>query len=290
MKPMLAVNADINSLRFPYLVSPKLDGVRCLIINGVAYSRNLKPIRNNHIQAVLGDPKLNGFDGEIIVGSPTAKDVYRKTNSAVSRIEGEPNFTFHVFDDLSWSSTFFRHRFEEVCIRGENSPYVSVVPHDLVHLPDELSELETRYVEQGYEGVMLRDPEAIYKFGRATLKENSLLKVKRFSDSEAVVIGFEEQMTNLNEKTISELGNSKRSSHQANMHPAGILGSLVVKDVLSGVEFNIGTGFSAIERGSIWGMRPRYLGQVVSYTHFEVGVKDKPRFPVFKGFRALEAA
>ena len=28
-----------------------------------------------------------------------------------------------------------------------------------------------------------------------------------------------------------------------------------------------------------------YAGRVVSYSHFEIGTKDLPRFPVFRGFR-----
>ena len=42
----------------------------------------------------------------------------------------------------------------------------------------------------GYEGLMLRDPNGIYKFGRSSVKENILLKVKEFMDDEAEIIAF----------------------------------------------------------------------------------------------------
>ena len=50
MKPMLSHTiTDTSDVKYPVLVSQKLDGIRCLIIDGVAVSRNLKPIRNNRV-------------------------------------------------------------------------------------------------------------------------------------------------------------------------------------------------------------------------------------------------
>jgi hypothetical protein len=80
-QPMLADKAPAV-LRFPLLVSSKLDGIRCTVINGVAMSRSFKPLPNKHLQKVLAEG-FDGLDGEIIVGPVGAKDVYNKTNSAV---------------------------------------------------------------------------------------------------------------------------------------------------------------------------------------------------------------
>ena len=57
-------------------------------------------------------------------------------------------------------------------------------------------------LDDGYEGLMLRAPDGPYKFGRSTVKENTLLKVKNFLDDEAEVIGFKEQTTNTNVNLI----------------------------------------------------------------------------------------
>lgn len=288
MKPMLATNANLSNLHFPYYASPKLDGVRCLIRDGVALSRNLKPIRNEYVQNILGDTRFNGFDGELIVGSPTAEDVFRKTSSAVSTIEGEPEIRFHVFDDLTYPSAAFTARLNGLRIKVPHQSVISLVDQRLVTLFSDLESLEKTYLEEGYEGLMLRDPRSLYKFGRATVKENSLLKVKRFSDSEAIIIGFEEQLKNTNKAEISELGRTKRSSHQAGLIPADTLGALLVRDVNTGVEFSIGSGLSAEERKHIWNNWREYYGKYISYKFFSVGVKDKPRHPVFKGFRIVE--
>ena len=89
IKPMLATEADFNKLRYPVCAQPKLDGIRVVIKNGVVYSRSLKPIPNKHIQALFRH--LDGLDGELIVGNPTAHDVFQKTTSGVMSKEGEPD-------------------------------------------------------------------------------------------------------------------------------------------------------------------------------------------------------
>ena len=106
VKPMLAGKATDKQIaelldKFGEMyASPKLDGIRCTIQNGIAYSRSLKPIRNEYIQSILGGIELyNGLDGELIVGSSTAHDVYRTTTSNVMRSTGEPDFKFYIFDN-----------------------------------------------------------------------------------------------------------------------------------------------------------------------------------------------
>ena len=81
VKPMLAVEVDFNKLRYPVYTQPKLDGIRVVFKDGVVYSRSLKAIPNKHVQALFRH--LQGVDGELIVGNPTAHDVFQKTTSGV---------------------------------------------------------------------------------------------------------------------------------------------------------------------------------------------------------------
>jgi DNA ligase-1 len=128
-----------------------------------------------------------------------------------------------------------------------------------------------------------------YKLGRSTLKQGWLLKIKRFLDGEAEVIGFTEQLSNTNEKEINELGLSKRSSKKAGMVPAGRLGEFKVRELKTGVEFEVGTGLGlTLEmRQQIWDNQASYLGKIIKYKHQPSGAKEngKPRFPVWLGFR-----
>src|SRR5690606_27777905 len=113
--------------------------------------------------------------------------------------------------------------------------------------------------------------------GRSTAREGHLLKLKRFTDGEAVVIGFEELMHNANEATKDELGYTKRSTHADGKVPMGTLGALKVRDLTTGIEFSIGTGYTAAQRRKLWDARDTLVGKVVKYKHFEGGVKDAPR-------------
>jgi len=277
MKPMLACNVDLTKLKFPVLASPKLDGVRAIIRDGVVLSRSLKPIPNRHVQMMFGRPELEGLDGELILGDPTHPEAYRRTVSAIMSIEGDPDVDFHVFD--KWDRDY---PYKEVSLS-----YWLIIPvySTPIHTMEELEEYEVALLDKGYEGVMLRDPQSPYKFGRSTAKEGYLLKLKRFADSEAEIIGFEELLHNHNEATINETGHHERSTKQDGLLPADTLGALIVRDIHSGVEFKIGTGFTAAERKKFWNLKATIRCSLVKYRYFPTGGKEKPRFPSFQGFR-----
>lgn len=250
---------DVAKLQFPVVVSPKLDGVRAIVQGGIVLSRSLKPITNKYVQSMFS--KYEYMDGELIVGASNAPDVYRKTVSGVMSEAGEPDVTFCAFD------------------------WVQKVKHHLVDTSTKLLEIEADYTAQGYEGIMIRDPHGRYKQGRSTLSEGILIKLKRFQDAEAEIIGTEELMHNYNEDTINELGNIQRSSHKENLFGGDTLGALHVRNCTDGVEFKIGTGFTAAQRKAFWQDRRSMVGQLVTYKFFPVGVKEASRHPVFKGFR-----
>ena len=283
MKPMLASPAG-PVIPFPMLLSPKLDGIRCLIIDGVAVGRSLKPIPNKYVQLLFGHHEFNGLDGELIVGSPLAKEVFQVTTSGVMSIEGQPKVKFYVFDDFMENGRF-ENRLRSALSRVKKHTHFMPVRHDHVMSSSELDQWESDYLAAGYEGVMLRHPDGPYKYGRSTAKEAWLLKVKRFVDAEAKVIGYSEAQHNANEAKRNELGQLERSSHKAGKVGKQTLGALMVKDLKTGVEFDIGTGFTESQRQLLWMTGDSLIGKVVKYKSQPTGVKDKPRFPVFLGFR-----
>lgn len=285
-KPMLAATiTETAALPFPLIASPKLDGIRCIVRGGVAYSRSNKPIRNRYVQLQVAAhaETLEGLDGELIVGSPTAPDVYRVTNSAVMSIEGEPRFRFYVFDDIHRRDTPFERAHQTLQERSFPA-FVEVLTHRIVQSEAELLILEGGLLDLGYEGVMLRSPDGPYKMNRSTMKEGYLMKLKRFSDSEAKCIGFGELMHNQNEAVINELGRTSRSAAVDGLVPGNTLGYLLCQTG-EGVEFKIGTGFTAADRDALWAKRDTLPGLIVKFKSFEVGVKEAPRHPVWLGFR-----
>lgn len=289
-KPMLASPADFSILQYPLFASPKLDGIRASVVGGKLLSRTLKEIPNRHIFELLSQSRFDGLDGELIVGRPTDPDVYRNTTSAVMRRDGCPEFTYHVFDLYDTIGTFSTRLTELRALVSEwresrGFENLKIVVPEHVHINDEaaLLEYEAAQIALGYEGLILRSGTGTYKHGRSTAREQFMLKVKRFEDSEAEVVGVVEEMHNGNEATTNELGRTKRSSAKAGKTGKGTMGTLVCRDLKTGVEFEIGTGFTAADRAKYFNEPP--LGKLAKYKHFPIGAKDKPRQPVFLGWR-----
>lgn len=287
-KPMLACSESAHNffdqLRFPLMASAKLDGIRATVRDGVVYARSNKPFPNPLVQAKFKD--YEGVDGEFVLGSPTRHDLCRATGG-VTNSHGHPvdDLKLYAFDKVDMMHDSYGLRLAKLSAYiGPTDENVVVHKQKFVETMNELLEFEKFCLECGYEGVILRQEFAPYKCGRSTAKEQYLLKLKRFEDDEAVVIGFEERMHNGNEAVISELGRTKRSSHKAGKSGRGDLGALVcVTD--AGVEFRIGGGFDDGQRESIWNNRDHYIGKYAKYKHFAIGAKEAPRHPVFLSWR-----
>ena len=283
-RPMLGARVESHAqLRFPLLASPKLDGIRAIRYGPEFYSRTLKTIPNRAV-AELFKPLaevINGWDGELISGDPTAPDVYRRTNSQLMRINGRADdVRFFVFDYIARPELPFADRNSAL---DDLYPLVVKLDQRIIRDEAELADYESSILRQGYEGVILRAPTSRYKFGRSTLREQGMLKLKNFTDAEATVIGFEELLHNANPAEIDERGYTKRSSHKQNKVPLGTLGALIAD--YDGTAFRIGTGFTQAERQQIWDNRDQFNGRLVKFKYFETGMKDLPRHPVFLGWR-----
>lgn len=282
-----ATCSDVSDIKFPCILTPKLDGIRGTVQGGVVLSNSLKPIKSKLVQARFACDAFEGLDGELIYGDPTAPDVFSKTSSAVMSIEWPAHLDteelrFHVFDRFGEAP--YRIRISRLVEFLKVAYVVPLVAHTL-HTRNQLIDYEHYHTTLGYEGVMGRDPNGLYKQGRSTMNEGGLWKLKRFEDAEAVIVGFEERQHNGNEAMVNELGNTARSSAKDGKVGMNTLGALIVRDIKTGVVFNVGTGFSDDLRQRIWDSRAYWVQVVIIYKHFPVGAKDKPRHPVFKGFR-----
>lgn len=108
-----------------------------------------------------------------------------------------------------------------------------------------------KVIDNGGEGMMLRDPESMYERKRSF----ALLKVKKFEDSEATVIGHEDGKGRL----------------------TCLIGALVVKEK-DGTTFQIGSGFSDKQR------TPENIPKIGTQVTFKFQGRSKqgvPRFPIF---------
>ena len=294
-KPMLAaILADINQLDFSkgYLATPKIDGIRALKIDGRLVSRTFKPIRNNYIRELLESILPDGADGEILVGNGIS---FQATSSGVMTKGGEPEFVYYMFDyvkdDIKKEYTartqdMLQWLVGQGPVRTPGLDKIKLLMPTIIKDYNHLKEYEAECIAKGFEGTILRTPDSPYKCGRSTAKQEWLLKLKRFADDEAIIIGFTEKMHNDNEATKDKFGHTIRSSHKENKRPANTLGALVVRDIKTKIEFEIGTGFNDEQRQEIWDERDKYMDKIVKYKHFAIsGVKERPRFPSYIGTR-----
>jgi DNA ligase-1 len=257
-KPNLAGNVTKpDLLKFPLWASEKIDGVRATVINGKFVSRTGKPIPNLYTQSIV-QAHWEGLDGELVSGPDNAPDVFNKTQSAVMTIKGEPHVMFKLFDMINIDAPYYQ-RYE--IVKEFIGPAYYIEQH-IIRGIKELDVFEADCLGAGYEGVMLRDPDAKYKQGRSTEREGGLLKLKRFIDNEAVVV-----------ECVRGFGKYENT-----------LGALrVMNDDM--IIFCVGSGLTDNDRFEIWANPDAVIGKYITYKSFPVGVKDLPRFPIFKGFR-----
>lgn len=280
IRPQLASSEipDIyTQVTWPKIIQPKLDGICCLAVNGVAMSRTMKPIPNKYVQKVFNELNLHGLHGELMVDGD-----FNSVQSAIMSEGGEPDFYYVVYD--MWDGTgIYTERLQKVALSVVGYEHLSMIASEIVLCADSCNIVLSDYVSQGYEGAMLRDPNSLYKQGRHTLKSQALMKLKKFYDDEAIIVGFEEKLHNENVQEKDERGYAKRSQKKEGMVPANTLGSLIVK--WKGLQFNIGSGYDDTMRKYIWGNRVNLVGKFVTFKYQELSKYGVPRFPVFKCIR-----
>jgi DNA ligase-1 len=295
-KPLLAEDYDPNCLVLPKWLSPKYDGIRAVNHVGPLLSRSNKPIPNKAVCEKFAP--LHYLDMELIHGE-IDELVFDRTTSIVRTIKGSADDVYaYVFDHIERLDLKYVTRHQKLMeavdkLSKADREYVRIVPQTPVETMDQIDTLEEMYLDQLFEGVMLRDPDARYKCGRSTVLEGILLKVKRFKDAECKIIGFYEQQKNTNAAFINELGHTKRSSAKAGKVGKDTLGGFIAVGLngrFKDVEFRIGggKGLTMAKRQEIWANRLQWVGKVGTYEFFDKGSKDRPRHPLWKGERMAE--
>jgi DNA ligase-1 len=302
LRPLLAAKFDLDKLedqlsvlRYPIIASPKIDGIRILCSPQLGpVTRKVKPIPNDYIRRHLWVSANDGFDGELVVGAPhttgDGTDVFNRT-TRVMRKEGEPDFTYYVFDNYLSPHLPYNTRLQQLVEKfvhsgSHNAPRVKLLESRVLQHPVDVLDYEAECLERGYEGIMLRNPSSYYKFNRGTLREQILIKLKRVTETEGQIINVEPRYRNDNEAQLDALGYTKRSSHKENKTPLDMLGRFIVKSPEFTEPFGVGTGFDHTLAREWWQKRDILLGATITFKYQACGTRDKPRHPVFLRFRA----
>lgn len=281
-----------------YMATPKIDGLRAVVRDGVVLSKTLKPIPAPAVQRAFGH--LHGLDGELVIGTPYRQgpedDVYKRSRGALMRHRDTPlPVMFCVFDRWDRPDEPAADRIASLTHADLRvaTPEASlwVIPHRLVGADTGItvSDYFKGTEDHGYEGAMLRRPDGHYKYGKATEREGLLLKLKRFEHGEALIVDFIEGTANHNDAYLDETGRTKRSSAQAGKVPKGVLGSFLVRDLVSGCEFGVSTGkgMTLALRRYVWEQRAQFVGKIVRYKYQRYGTDVAPRIPLYDGFRDI---
>jgi DNA ligase-1 len=308
MKTMQPSDWDEKKVRFPCILQPKIDGVRAHNPDGVLLGRSNKPIRNIFTRERYSAPEYKFWDGELAAQDERHPELCRLTTSATSTIEGEPYTLWHIFDCVSPTQIErpyierLRYLHNQIGYMQQNyglALFLRAIPYELVENMDQLNMLRSRWLDEGYEGSIIRDPYGMHKQGRSTVKEMGVLRIKDFIDFEFRIEKIVEGKTNLNEATENERGETTRSTHQENMVPNGMVGALegpALADVLdpqTGAVLirkdqwvTVGAGRMDHKARKHYFESPHeLLMQIGKAQMFPKGIKDKPRFPTFQCLR-----
>ena len=203
-KPMLAAKWEDrkSKIDYPVNVQPKLDGVRCIANKDGLWSRTGKQIVScPHIEIALDDLFLDNpdlvLDGELY--NHDLRDDFNKIISLVRKTkptdedlaDSKAMVEFHVYDIPSASGNYFSRKLELETVLRYESDCLVYVDTDCAFDEAMVDELFGTYVEQGYEGGIIR-LDMPYEQKRS----NGLLKRKDFEDAEFEIISVEEGQGN----------------------------------------------------------------------------------------------
>ena len=199
--PMLANSWEKckKKVEYPVDVQRKLDGVRCMASwNGDTVkllSRGGKEYKVAHISNQLAEflPKDLVFDGEIYVHGMPLNMINRLVKKPRPGPEGSSQLEYHVYDcfRMGETETEWRER-SEILFNAfvfdwkyELSKIVNCQSW-LAHSEEEVLKLQQQFIQEGYEGAIVRCLDGDYNLGHRSRK---LLKVKSFLDAEYEVVG-----------------------------------------------------------------------------------------------------
>jgi DNA ligase-1 len=265
-KPMLAhdYNDYKDKIKFPIYSQPKLDGVRCIVRVDGMWSRNGKPIISApHIFEALTplfekNPDLI-LDGELYCDKTTAGfntiiSCVRKTKPTETDLSISKQFIeYHIYDVPSIEDNFSLRNMRSL------PEYCKIVNTHRADDQLELDRLYNKYLEQGYEGQMIR-LDAPYENKRS----KSLLKRKEFVDAEFEILGVIEGNGNL----------------------TGKVGKLQFEINDKSFESAVNGDWEYIEH--LWNSREGLVGKKATVKYFELTEDGIPRFPKVIAIRDFE--
>lgn len=201
--PHLAGEAVLGNINYGLdgmIALPKLNGIRGINQDGVLVARSLKKLGNDFTTRLFSQKEFNNLDGELIVGDFAHEDVFSITSSAIRSVAGMPEVFWYIFDWYHPTLPYIdRLQHRDIIVSELRNPRIKLIDWTPISSDEELEAYAETVVAMGFEGVVLRDPNAKYKQGRSTDAEGSFLRYCAWLRSEAVIVAIHEGTVNNNE-------------------------------------------------------------------------------------------
>lgn len=270
----------------PYLVSLKLDGVRCIFKNGEMLSRSFKPIESKqlnerfaHMKQLSIDNDLI-YDGELYSTELNFQKLMHFVRTQDLESESLPeSIVFNCFDVIDMNNQNLTAKERLLKYQDLELPYVKIIEQRIISTPEEAEKMFEEALSNGYEGLILKNPESVYKFGRVTTKSGNGYKLKPFVTFDAVIKGVE-QATKVDptvERTVNELG-YHQTSHKKDDRILIDKASAFLVDY-EGKQLKVTIAETDEQKKYIWEHQDEFIGKHVEYKGMLVGSKDVPRHP-----------
>ncbi len=247
----------------PFLIQPKLDGERCRAL----YLDNIVTLFSSECHIIKSVPHINEaiakldlpngmeLDGELYQHGADFSEIHSIVGRSATISLDYESMEYHVFDIIDeHASQYARIRFLN---RLMLTPPLCRVQTDVAESPEAVLEWMTKFVDRGYEGIIVRELSAPYVRKRTT----QMMKFKPKKSDYYPIVGFYEEMSITGQ-------------------PKNALGSLVCTSD-EGTTFNVGSGFTADQRHELWKRRHELVGCVCHVKYQNITSNHVPRFPVF---------
>lgn len=243
-----------------WYASEKLDGVRARWVDGKLISRYKKefPVPKEILEKIkveIGDAPV---DGELYAGRGNFQKLVSIVKNGASTVEDYTPVGYHIFDVVDDTLNYKERMLKYLSALDVDNPehFTKVVEIDKINNVDDVIKLSEEVFEYGGEGLILRDPNVPYIFGRT----KHLLKVKMIDTMEVVVIDHQ----------------------QGEGRNEGRLGALICKTE-SGRHVKVGSGLTDEIR-----QNPPAKGTIVTISYMGLTDLKIPRHPVFVAVRNYE--
>lgn len=256
-----------HSLEGNYVLEPKLDGLRMVVVAGAPFTRNGKQITS--AQFIIDDLKANvkDLDKWVLDGELMGEGTFDEASGVARRKDvSSDTLVYHVFDMIKleeWNAkqtSSLLVRKKDMAANLKETRFVRTTNYRLIpkySTAADLFALRDELIGKGYEGAMIKNLDAPYRFKRS----DDLLKFKNFLDADGEVVDFFE-------------GRGKYK---------GMLGGLIFE--IDGVQTRVGSGFNDEMRKSLWDKQTELVGRTVEVKFQEKTKYGVLRFPTFIKFR-----